>query len=156
MKRERTGKEIELLEELANKIKFACESENVNMHIVAAITGTNYRTYSGAITGSRDITTSSLMRIMDVLGYEVAFIKRKNTVRLLDNPDYIARYNAYKLKNANVTRKKRGQKPLTGNEGPRVKVKHRGISDKQFNYTKSRREEINKHREEQDDIFSIT
>lgn len=153
MKRPRGLREQELLIELAEKVKYACESEGVNMAVVAAITGTNSRTYNGVTSGERDITTSSLLRLMDVLGYEVVVVKRKGATRLVDNVDYIARYNKHKLKQVNDTRKHRKQPLLTGNEGPRVKLKRRGISDNQFEYVKSRREEINKHREEQDDIF---
>lgn len=153
MKRARTEREQELLNELADKIKYACDTEKVTMAIVAAITGMNTRTYTGLMTGTRDVTTSSLMRTLDTLGYELVLVKRKNAKRLVDNPDYIARYNAYKLKNTNGVRKIRGQEPRTGNEPPRVKIKHRGISDKQFNYIVSRRAEIDASKQKSDDIF---
>ena len=154
MKRARTGREQELLEELAEKVKYACDIEKVNMSIVAAITNINTRTYVGLATGTRDVTTSSLMRVLDTLGYELILVKRKNAKRLLDNPDYIARYNEYKLKTANATRKKRGQSPLTGNEPPRVKIKRKGISDSDIAKISSRRAEIDAAKQKQDNIFS--
>ncbi len=153
MKRARTGREQELLNELADKIKYACDAEKVNMLIVAAITGMNNRTYTGLSTGARDVTTSSLMRVLDTLGYELVLVKRKGAKRLVDNPDYVARYNEYKLKNQNATRKHRGQQLLTGNEPPRVKIKQRGISDKQIDYIVSRRAELNASKQESNDIF---
>lgn len=156
MKRARTEKEQELLNELAEKVKYACETEQVTMAIVAAITGMNTRTYTGLMTGTRDVTTSSLMRVLDTLGYELVLVKRKNAKRLVDNPDYIARYNAYKLKNLNGTRKHRGQEPRTGNEPPKVRVKKRGITDEQLRKIASRREELNAYKSSQGDIFSIT
>ena len=156
MKRARTGREQELLNELAEKINYACDAENVNMGIVAAITGINSRTYTGLSTGKRDVTTSSLMRVLDTLGYELVLVKRKGAKRLVDNPDYIARYNDYKLKNTNGVRKIRGQQPRTGNEPPRVKIKQRGITDEQINRVVSRRAELNASKQESNDIFGIT
>lgn len=153
MKRARTGREQELLSELADKIKYACQTENVTMNVVAAITGISGRTYTGLVTGTREVTTSSLMRVLDTLGYELVLVKRKNAKRLVDNPDYIARYNQFKLKNNNGVRKIRGQEPKTGNEPPRVKIKHKGISDKQFEYIASRRAEINASKQASNDIF---
>lgn len=154
MKRSKTKKEIELLKDLAYKINLVLESERVNMGIVAAIAGANYRTYTGIQTGTRDVTVISLLRIIDILGYELVLTKRKGAVKLVDNPDYIARYNEYKLKNANATRSKRGQNPLTGNE-IRIKVKRTGISNDDVERIISRRNEIAEYREKSGNIFSV-
>ncbi len=156
MKRARTGREQELLDELAEKVNYACQTEKVTMNVVAAITGISGRTYTGLITGAREVTTSSLMRVLDTLGYELVLVKRKGAKRLVDNPDYIARYNQFKLKNNNGVRKIRGQEPRTGNEGPKVKIKRKGISDKQFDYIVSRRAEISASKQESNDIFGTT
>ena len=153
MKRARTGREQELLNELADKVNYACKVEKVTMNVVAAITGISGRTYTGLITGKKDVNTSSLMRVLDTLGYELVLVKRKNAKRLVDNPDYIARYNQFKLKNNNDTRKKRGQQLLTGNEPPKVRIKRKGIDDKQFEYIVSRRAELEASRQKQNDIF---
>ena len=156
MKRARTGREQELLNELADKVNYACKTEKVTMNVVAAITGISGRTYTGLITGKKDVNTSSLMRVLDTLGYELVLVKRKDAKRLVDNPDYIARYNQFKLKNNNETRRKRGKDPLTGNEPPKVRIKKRGISDEQFERIVSRRAEVEASRQKSSNIFGTS
>ena len=154
MKRVLSERDTELLKDLADKLLLTCKTEDVEMHIVAAITGHGFITQRSMKKG-KDVMASSVLRTLDVLGYEVLFVKRKDSIKVLDHERYLEEYNKHKEKRKHAKRKERG---YTDGKLPvkptRVKVKVRKPFDPEYiRAIQSRREELERLREEQDNIF---
>lgn len=158
MKRVLSDRDNELLRDFADKIILTCKTEDIDMSIVAAITGQGFITQR-AMKKGKDVMLSSMLRTLDVLGYEMLFVKRKDSIKVLENEKYLEAYKQHKEKKRDAKRRERGyldgQLPV---RKPKVKVRVKKRVRKPFDpdYIKSiqsRREELERFKQEQDNIF---
>lgn len=100
-----TNNDQAVLDAFIEKVRNIFEIEKMSLVTLHAITGINSVSVHKVKRG--EALTISLLRVMDAMGYEVAFVRTKEKKRVSDDIDAINRLITAKNKNANACRKQK-------------------------------------------------
>lgn len=126
------------------QIEHAFKAQNVNPAAIAYIGKTSNRTITN-IHQNREIAITNLMKIVDILGYEIVLTKKIDVPDVKDNPILVEKINQYNERQKNAQRRKRGQPE--GILPTKVRVKRPKVYS---------RREVTEDFDKQNDIFKFT
>lgn len=136
---------------LARRIRAICKMEGVPVGALEAMANVSPASVRGVQTGKRNFNVVNLLRIMNVLGYEIVMAKRMDARQISQDPDAMAKIKQFKINQLNAKRKERGLPE--GRLPTKVRVRKDKIGENTL-LIHSRRD-IVKSAESEDDIFNL-
>lgn len=143
-----TPRDKELLSNLAQHIKAMFRTEDIPFNAISVLSAIGDKTRYKMGVG-KPVTTTSILRAADALGYELVFVKRKDAKSVYDDPDMMLKLKEFREKSNNQSRKRRGKTKPTG---PKVRIKRPSESTTGYIAIQSRREQLD-NAQAQDDFF---
>jgi len=104
-------------------VKNAIKSERINITQLSIISNICFASLHAFVEKGRPITSYSLIRLSEVMGYEVALVKRYDGVAMRDNEISQARMEAHKQKQSEFRQKRTG-KPKMEKKVKVVKIRN--------------------------------
>lgn len=104
-----TEAEVVALSTLSKRIRAICKMEGVPVGALEAMANVSQPAIRGVQTGKRNFNVVNLLRMMEVLGYEIVLAKRTDARQISQDPDAMLKISQFKTQQLNAKRKERGQ-----------------------------------------------